>query len=53
MVDEQCELSSDIGGSVMILSTAQFLNSEMDPDEEKFDAQELAFSLAKVYSIAN
>lgn len=37
----------------MVVSPAQFSYLEMDPDEEKLEAQMLTSSLAQAYSIAN
>lgn len=52
-VDKQFESDSDIGDSVMVITMTQFSDSEMNPNEEKFDAQALASLLAQVYSIAD
>lgn len=42
-----------IGGSVVVASVTKFSDSEMDPDEEKLNAQAPASSLVQAYSIAD
>lgn len=52
-VERKPELESDVGGSVMVVSMTQFLDLEMDLDEERPKASTSASSVAPDHSIAD